>query len=95
MAVPPRQAFQPPRFYAVTRVDAGYEKLLGVHHTVWADLERQLPLGRLHGSGCHLRGFNSRPEAEQYWRDAGGYDPVPFHEAVANDGGAGSQRWDF
>ena len=76
---PKRRSGKGPRFYCVTRVGPERRWLLGIHHCVWADIVDKLPGTSLFGSGCHLRAFDTRAEAEEYWVAEGWQPPAPFH----------------
>ena len=68
------------RFYAVTNDKVPH--LLGVHCCQWAHLERQLPAGRLAGSGVRLHGFDDLSAATQHFRAKRGLPEdatVPVH----------------
>ena len=75
LAKPPRR--KPLRFYTVV---GGPPSTLGVWYGNWDKLCAEvLPTGKLFGSGCKLRGFDSRDDADSFWlskRSA----PVPFFE---------------
>ena len=79
------------RFYAVTNTRVANAELLGVWRARWGDLESLLPTGRLFGSGCSVKGFDTRAQAEVHWRQTrrtGSQAVVPFSSTVAGEGDA-------
>ena len=78
------------RFYAVTNTRAANAHLLGVWQARWCELESLLPTRRLTGSGCSLKGFDTRAQAESHWRltrRAGSQAIVPFSTVAESEGG--------
>ena len=79
------------RFYSVTNTRVANAELLGVWRARWGDLESLLPTGRLFGSGCSVKGFDTRAQAEVHWRQTrrtGSQSVVPFFSTVAGAGDA-------
>ena len=78
------------RFYSVTNTRVANAELLGVWQARWCDLESLLPTRRLVGSGCSLKGFDTRAQAESHWRltrRAGSQAIVPFSTVAGSGGG--------
>ena len=75
------------RYYAVTGgAPNDCDTLrLGVHDCQWFVLEKQLPGGKLFGSGCDLKGFDTPTEAGAHWKTAGWKLPAPFHEHPSHE----------
>jgi hypothetical protein len=75
-AEPERFVARNPAFYIVLTCQAKKE-LEGLHFCLWQDLERQLPGGRLPGSGAKLRRCANAPEAQAAWTGKHGNVSMP------------------
>ena len=64
------------RFYTVW---SGPPALCGIHHQTWKVVEARLPTGRLAGSGCVLKGFDTLEDAAQLWLVQGWKLPAPLY----------------